>query len=248
MSGLNFECFPNELFLHGIFNYLSFNQINYGFLMLNDRFNTLVRTYLSKSIHHIDIRQETTGQELLFVIDNLLPNLSENHRLKRIESNHSKLFVRFVDNIARINTTYLSELLITCYIDIDFDMLMNLVDQCPQLNEMKLKLLTNVDPSLANGRKWIRWFDRMLEKNRQEIFQIIEICVWCVDTTRSIHFNSKHWNFEGSYRSNHNWKVQLKSAEHIEWKKSRQLVEFSRTDHNNLTLSSNTPNTTCILS
>lgn len=215
--------------------------------MLNQRFNRLVSTCLTEKIHHIHITRDVTNQEMLFLIDNVFPNLCENHQLKSIQTNHGILFVRFLDNTHRMNTHYLSELIITSYIDIHFDMLMKFVSQCPQLNEMKLKLLTNVDPSLANGRKWIRWFDQMLEKNRRNIFKTIEISLWCVDTTRSIHFDSKHWIFDGSYRENINWKVQSKSAQHIEWQKSRRIVEFSRTDQNYLTLSSN-KDTTCIIS
>ena len=215
--------------------------------MLNERFNTLVKTFLTKQTHHIHLRHETSNQEMLFLIDHVLPNLSENHQLKSIQTNHTTLFVRFLDNIHRMNTNYLSQLIITSYIDIHFDMLMKFVSQCPQLNEMKLKLLTNLDSSLANGRKWIRWFDQMIEKNRRNTLKVIEICVWCVDTTRSIHFDSKHWIFDGSYRENINWKVQSKSAQHIEWQKSRRIVEFSRTDQKYLTLSSN-KHTTCITS
>lgn len=215
--------------------------------MLNQRFNRLVSTCLTEKIHHIHITRDVTNQEMLFLIDNVFPNLCENHQLKSIQTNHGILFVRFLDNTHRMNTHYLSELIITSYIDIHFDMLMKFVSQCPQLNEVKSKLLTNVDPSLANGRKWIRWFDQMLEKNRRNILKAIEISLWCVDATRSIHFDSKHWIFDGSYRENINWKVQSKSAQHIEWQKSRRIVEFSRTDQNYLTLSSN-KDTTCIIS
>ena len=244
---LYIQSLPNEIFLHGIFKYLSLIDLKYGFSPLN-RFQSLVSTFLSENLHEIHLTCDINHQEMQYLIENVLPSLDENHQLKSIESNHADLCLKFVDNLHRMNTIYLTKLVITSYIDIRFDVLLKLLCQCPRLNEMKLKILTNVDPSLANGRKWVRCFDKMLEINRQTILTNLDICVWCVDTTRPMNFDSKHWTRDGFYRENLNWKVQSKSDQHIEWQKSRRVVEFSRSDNAYLTLSSQAQQKNCLIS
>jgi len=242
------ELLPNELFLHGIFPYLSLIDLNYAFPMLNQRFNKLVSSFLDKKIHYIHLTSGIRCHEMTFTIDYVLPSLSNNHQLKSLELCHADLFIKFLNNVNQINTDYLSKIIVTSYIDIQFDPMIQFLSKCSQLNEIKLKVLTNVDTSWANGRKWARWFEKMLENNRQNILKTLDICVWCIDTTDAVKFNPQIWDQDGIYRYNRNWKVQLKPDQDINRQRSRQTVEFSRSHQDYLKLSLEKQKNSCILS
>jgi hypothetical protein len=174
---------------------------------------------------------------MTFLIDYVLPFLSNNHQLKSIELVHGPSFVKFLNNAHQINTNYLNKIIIKSYVDIYFDPMIQFLSKCIQLNEIKLNVLTNVDTSWANGRKWARWFEKMLENNRQNTLQILEICVWCIDPAAVVKFDSQLWDRKGVYRYNTNWKVKLEPDQDINRQRSRQTVEFSRSDQDYLALS-----------
>jgi hypothetical protein len=123
------------------------------------------------------------------------------------------------------------------YVDIYFDPMIEFLSKCLQLNEIKLNVLTNVDTSWANGRKWTRWFEKMLQTNRQNILKTLDICVWCIDPTVVVKFDPQLWDRQGVYRYNTNWKVKLEPDQDINRQRSRQTVEFSRSDQDYLALS-----------
>jgi len=72
---LQVESLPNELFLHGIFPYLSLIDLNYSFRMLNQRFNRLTFSFLAETRHHIYLTRDITWHEMTFIIDHVLPYL-----------------------------------------------------------------------------------------------------------------------------------------------------------------------------
>jgi len=242
------ESLPNELFIHGIFPYLSLIDLNYAFLMLNQRFNRLVSSFLAETRHHLHLKSDITWHEMTFVIDYVLPHLADNHQLKSLELRHADLFLKFLNNVDQINTDYISKIIVTPFIDIHFDPMIKFLSECSQLNEIKLNVMTNLDPGWANGRRWTRWFETMLKNNRQSILKTIDMCVWCINTNDAINFDPRLWNREGVYRDNRSWKVQLKPDQGLSWRQSRRSVEFSRSDQDYSTLFYNKENSTCMLS
>ena len=98
----------------------------------------------------------------------MLPLLTDNHKLKSIESSNADHFLKFLGNANRINTNYLNKIIVTSFIDIRFDSIINFLSKCPQLNEIKLNIMTNLDSNWADGRKWTRWFETMTQNNRTE--------------------------------------------------------------------------------
>ncbi len=245
---LQLESLPNELFLHGIFPYLSLIDLNYSFRMLNQRFNRLTFSFLAETRHHIHLTRDITWHEMTFIIDHVLPYLNDNHQLKSLELAHADLFIKFFNNVDQINTKYLSKIIVTAFVDIRFDPMIKFVSECFQLNEIKLKVMTNFDSGWANGRKWTRWFETMLKNNRQNTLKTIDICVWCINTNDAINFDPRLWNREGVYRDNKSWKVLLEPDQGFNWRQSRRTVEFSRSNQDYSTLLYKKENSTCILS
>jgi hypothetical protein len=248
MMILQLESLPNELFLHGIFPYLSLIDLNYAFVMLNQRFNRLVSSFLTEMVHNIHLTRDITWHEMTFIIDYVLPYLDNNHQLKSLESCHADIFLKFLNNVDQINTHHLKKIVVTPFIDIHFDQIIKFLSECSQLNEIKLNVMTNLDKSWANGRKWTRWFEIMIKNNRQNTLKTLEICVWCINTNDAINFDSRIWNRDGIYRDNLTWKVQLKPDQGLNWRQSRQSVEFSRSDQDYLTLVYKKQNSSCVLS
>lgn len=233
---LQLESLPNELFLHGIFPYVSFIDLNYAFLMLNQRFNILISSFLRKRQYYIDLKRDIPLHEMMFTIDYVLPHLTNNHRLRSLELYQANLFSKFFNSINQIKTDHLSKFIVTVFIDIQFDSMVKFLSECFQLQEIKLKVMTNLDSSWANGRKWMRWFESMLKNNRQNVLKTIDICVWCINTNDAVNFDSPLWNREGFYRDNKNWKVRLEPDQSLNRRKSRRAVEFSRSDQDYPTL------------
>lgn len=243
-----FESLPNETFLHDIFPYLSLIDINYAFLILNQRFNKLVHLFLSGQIHHIHVTSDIKCQKSEFIIDHVLPYLTDNHQLKTFYVSHASSFLKFLGYANRINTNYLTTIVVRPFVDVNFDVVMKFVSQCIQLNEIKLNVLTNTDSSWANGRKWTRWFETMQKINQQATLKTLEICVWCINTNDATNFDQRFWNHDGVYKYNRNWKVQLKPEQHTHWRQSRHTVEFSRSDQDYVKRFDNQQNSTCLTS
>ncbi|CAF4500531.1 unnamed protein product [Rotaria sp. Silwood2] len=216
--------------------------------MLNQRFNKLVHFFLTEEVHHIHLTRDFKWHEVAFIIDHVLPYLAANHQLKTFELRHANLFLKFINNVDQINTDYLNKIIVTPFIDIDFDIMIKFLSKCSQLNEIKLNVMTNSDSSWANGRKWTRWFETMQKSYRHNTLKTLDICVWCINTNDAINFDPRLWNREGIYRDNRGWKVQLKPDQGLNWRQSRRSVEFSRSDQDYLTLFRNQQNPTCILS
>ncbi|CAF3556463.1 unnamed protein product [Rotaria sp. Silwood1] len=216
--------------------------------MLNQRFNKLVQFFLTKAVHHIHLTRDIKWHEVAFTIDHVLPYLADNDQLKTIELCHADLFLKFIKDVDRINTNYLNKIIVTPFIDIDFDIIIKFLCECPRLNEIKLNVTTNSDSSWANGRKWTRWFETMQKNNRHNTINMLDICVWCVNTNDAINFDSRLWNRDGIYRDNRSWKVQLKPDQDLNWRQSRRSVEFSRSDQDYLTLFHDQKNSTCAIS
>jgi hypothetical protein len=241
------ETLPNELFIHGVFPYLSFVDLNYAFLTLNQRFNELVSSFLAEKLHHIHLKCDITWHQMTYIIEYVLPYLANNHQLKSFEVCHADLFSKFLNSINQINTDYLNRIIVTPFIDIYFDPVITFLYGCSQLNELKLNVMTNLDSNWANGRKWTRWFETMMKNNRQSILKTFEVCVWCINTNEAINFHSRIWDKDGSYRENRRWKVQLKPDQAFDGRQLRRSVEFSRSEQDYLILLHNKQNSTCIL-
>lgn len=242
---LRLETLPNEVFLHGIFSYLSLIDLNYAFQMLNQRFNRLVSIYLAKRVHHIHLTNEMKCHKIAFTIDHVLPYLTNNQHLRTLEVSDCDLFLKFLEDTNRINTRFLNTIKVTPFIDIRFDVIIKLLSKCTQLNTIKLNVLTSSDASWANGRKWSRWFDTLLRNNRDQTLKSLDICIWCINTNDAINFDCRLWNREGIYNNNENWKVQLKPDQGLNWRQSRRSVEFSRCDQDYLALLDDQKNSTC---
>lgn len=223
------ESLPNELFLHGIFPYLSSIDLQYAFLMLNQRFKVLLSSFLAESCHRVDLTRDITSSHFAFIMDSILPLLHRNHQLQTVELMHAHLSSKFLRNLTQINTDYLTKLIIIPYIDIEFEFTTQVLSKCPQLQELKLNLLTNLDRTWANGRKLARWFESMLQIQREHILKIIDICVWCINSNDAMNFDRKLWDDDGVFRKSKNWKVQLKPDEITIHRQRRQSVECSRT-------------------
>lgn len=245
---LQLESLPNELFLHGIFSYLSLIDLNYAFLMLNQRFNKLTSTFLTKRQHNIHLKCDIPWHEMMFTIDHVLPYLSDNHQLRSLELCHADLFLKFLYNVDQIKIDYLSKIKVTAVIDIHFEPMIKFLSECFQLQEIKLKVMTNLDSGWANGRRWTRWFETMLKNNRQSVLKTIDICVWCINTNDAVNFDPPLWNREGVYRDNKNWKVRLEPDQGLNRRKSRKSVEFSRSDQDYPALFPTKEDSTCKVS
>jgi hypothetical protein len=245
---MQFESLPNELFIHGMFPYLSLIDLNYAFLMLNQRFNKLVSSFLSAKQHQIHLTRCVTWHQMTFMIDHVLPYGTDNQQLKSLELDHADLFIKFLDNANRIHTNYLTKIVVRPFTDVYFDPMIKFLSECPQLNEIKLNVMTNLDSSWANGRKWTRWFETMQKTNRHNTLKMIDICVWCINTTDVANFDPRIWGTEGVYQLNSSWKIQLKPDQALNWSQSRRSVEFSRTEQDYLTLIHTKQKSTCILS
>ncbi|CAF3392233.1 unnamed protein product [Rotaria socialis] len=243
-----FESLPNELFMHDIFPYLSLIDLNYAFVLLNKRFNKLVHLFLTAAVHHIHITSDTKWHEVEFTISRVLPYLAENHQFKTFTICHPDLFPKFLTYADRINKSHLNKIIVTPFIDIQFNDIIKFVSECFELNEIKLNILTNSDSSWANGRKWARWFETMQYTCQQNTLKKLEVCVWCINTNDAINFNPPLWDQEGIYRNNRNWKVQLKPGQEFDWRRARRYVEFSRSSQDFSALFRNQQNSNCIIS
>ena len=245
---LQFESFPNEIFIHGIFPYLSFIDLHYAFILLNQRFKTLILTFCAQSDHDLHLNRHISHPQLGFTIDSILPFLQTNQQLKSIELAYEDLSLRFLNNISQINTNHLTKLFIRPYIDIKFDSMIQILTDCVQLQEIKLNLMTNLDRTWANGRKLARWFEIMIQTNRQQTLTTIDICVWCINNNDAINFDSKVWNHEGVFRNMRNWKVQIKLDRELTNQHGRRAVEYSRIDEAYMTLLNNKSDSSCQVS
>ncbi|CAF1049898.1 unnamed protein product [Adineta ricciae] len=242
------EDLPNELFVHELFRYMSLIDLNYEFFLLNERFRTLIKCFSAKKRYHIHLTHRMTLQQSLFTIDYILPTLSEHQQLKSVQLNDVDLFLRLINNSDKINMTYLNTMIVTSFIDIQFSTLRNLVSKCPQLRELKLGVMTNTDSSWADGRKWIQWFEILRgHENRQNILQILDICVWCINPNHPINFHSRFWIDEGVYRDNRCWRVRIKPEHLLTWRQSRRSLECSRSDQDYVSLLYPKANSTCTL-
>ncbi|CAF0806520.1 unnamed protein product [Adineta steineri] len=240
-----FESFPNEIFIHGIFSYLSLIDLNYEFLLLNQRFKWLVDRFLARKQHCIHITCDTTCHKGAFILDYILPFHSDNQHLKSFEISHAEIFIKFIDNINRIDTNHLNKIVVTPYIDIYFDSVINIVYKSPQLHEIKLNVLTNIDSSWGDGRKWTRWFEILMKQNRQNILRILDICIWCINNNDANNFDLRLWSREGVYQLNTNWKVQLKSDQYLNWTQRRRAIECSPSDQDYSVIFHDKQNPTC---
>lgn len=222
------ETLPNEIFLNEIFPYCTLIDLTYAFSALNHRFTELMAKFLGKKIHSLRITSRVSYQQLQFLVDDMLPQLEENHRFESIETTHGQVFVKFLHNLSRINTNYLENIAIDNYIDPPFDSVVQCVDASPQLKRCRLKVLTNVDRSWANGRKWIRWFETLTKLGRDQTLRDLHISVWVIDGTRAVHFDREFWNPDGSYIENRQWKVRLQPDHELHARSNRRAVQFSR--------------------
>lgn len=229
MSSL-FEALPNEILLYEIFRYLTFVDLQYAFLMLNQRFKQLLCTFQRKRIHYLEITSQISRQQISFLIDHVLLHLEANQRLKRIEINHRDLGMILLSNLSQINTIYLEKISINQYVDISFDSIMQCVASSSQLKECRLKVLTNIDTTWANGRKWIRWFELLKKMSRDQTLEHLHVLVWCINRTDASHFDRHFWNPDGSFKQNPSWKVQLQPQDDL-FTPSRRTVEYSVTNH-----------------
>ncbi|UJR24640.1 hypothetical protein I4U23_006014 [Adineta vaga] len=241
------ENLPNEIFIHEIFTYLSIIDLNYEFFLLNERFRTLIKCFSSRKRHHLHLTRHIGIHQSIFIIDYILPFLNENHQFISLELNYVDSFLRFMNNYSQINTNYLDKIIITSFVDISFNSLIDLVFQCSQLRELKINVLTNLDSSWANGRKWNRWFENMRKHHRQNILRELDICVWCINHSDVINFDPRLWNKDGVFRDDKNWRVRLKSDQPLTWRLARRSVECSRSDEDYVALMHPKQNSTCTL-